>query len=398
MTIPSNALTHQVKIISIFRLVGRVVIMKKIFIVSLIFLAITLFFLGVYNFAFKKNEPVVQVPKATTQAIEQPLINKQKIIQISKDPVLSPVFDKKTGMIKYYSATDGTVWQVDADGENKTQISSAALPGLKEVKWSPDSSRVLTHFVKEGKDVFYEYDYNKKAGLQLKDGLDAASWDNLGAKIIYKYYDAKSGKRTLNLANPDGSGWQTIAADVVPRDVSIATIPLTSLVSFWNSPKATEESKLQTVGVVGGEVKSVLSGKFGADYLWSQDGSQALVSSVSGNAMMLGLVDLTGKYRDLNISTMVSKCAWSKDNKTIYCALPTNIPAGATMPDDYASGKLNTQDTFWKIDTATAVKTQIVQTKEMTTSLDASNMLLSPTEDSVLFVNRADRGLYRLEL
>ncbi len=381
--------------------------MKKVFITSAILLGITLLILGVYNFAFKNNSvskgnQVVnqnnQEEKQVATVVEK---NQEKITMISKEPIVGAMMDKKTEKIFYYSAVDGTTWQVGSNGLNVFQISNMKLPGLISANWSLDGTKVLTHFVREGKDIFYTYDDIKKTGIQLKDGLDNATWDSLGTKIIYKYYDNATKKRSLNLANSDGSNWQALVQDIASRNLSIAPIPLTSLISFWNSPSALEESLLQTVGTVGGEVKTIFKGRFGGDYVWSPDGSQALVSSLTSKdskTISLGLINQKGEYYDLNIPTMVSKCVWSVDNKTVYYALPGGIPVGSVMPDEYQDKKFTTEDTFWKIDVTTGNKERILELADIKGLYDVSLPFLSSTEDAIFFTNRIDRKLYKVEL
>jgi len=381
--------------------------MKKIFIISAALLIVVLFFLGIYNFAFKKNTIVSDtntVVKSTAQpdAAKDAVVQKapEKIKAISDQAVLGPVFDKKSETITYYSVKDGTVWQTDSAGKTKQQIETTPLEGLKGVLWSPDHQKVLTMFKKGEQVYFYEYDRQGKKGTLLKKGLDTVVWDNLGAKIFYKYYDATTKKRSLNTANFDGSGWQKLS-DIDFRDISIAPIPSTSIVSYWNAPDALQESQLQIVGAIGGQPQTIFRGRSGGDYLWSPDGTQALVSSLGSkdNKMTtLGLVTVSGEYHDLNIPTLVSKCAWSSDSKIVYYALPGGIPDGAIMPNDYQNNKFTTDDTFWKVDITTGQKDRVINTEDVSEKYDLSSPFLSAAGDTLYFINKINGKLYRIEL
>jgi len=378
--------------------------MKKMFIISAVLLGVVLFFLGIYNFVFKKNTPIVMQSPAqeTANDVQKAAAQKasEKISVISSQPVLGPVFDKKSGKILYYSANDGTVWTSNPDGSEKKQTSSKTLNGLKNVLWSQDHSQVLTTFEKDGQQTFYQYNYKTNTGVQLKSGLDTAVWDSLGVKILYKYYDSTTQKRSINVANPDGSGWQKLA-DTEFRNVLISPVPSTSSISFWNAPDANEETQLAIIGAIGGEPKVILSGKFGADYLWSPDGTQALVSSLASKdskMTTLGIVTIDGQYHDLIIPTFVSKCVWSDDGKSVYYALPGAIPDGVKLPNDYQEKKFMTEDTFWKMDIATGEKSRIIDASEINGKYDSSNLFLSVTESDLYFVNRSDQKLYKIKL
>lgn len=372
----------------------------------MIFLILVLFFLGIYNFAFKKNKTNVNQENSQTKKIieEQTTVNNptpkvDKIIKITNDSVIGAVYNKKDDSIVYYSAEDGTTWKINLNGESKQQISKTKVLGLKNVHWSPDRRKVLTTLEKDGKNLFYQYDSETQVAVSLKEGLDTAVWDNMSSKIFYKYYDATTKQRSLNIANPDGSGWQKLA-DVEFRNLKIAQIPLTSIVSYWNSPNANEETVLSKVGISSDKPMEIFSGKYGADYLWSPNGSLALISSLiekESGKITLGTVDFTGNYIDLNIPTVVSKSVWSSDNKTIYYALASGIPENAIMPNDYLDNKFYTKDTFWKMDIVTGKKERIVEPEEINGNYDSTDMFLSPVEDALFFTNRIDKKLYKIE-
>ncbi len=376
--------------------------MKKVFIISAVLLMIVLIFLGIYNFAFKKNTPVITTITQMEKIAEptKEIITEKKVILVDDKTIVGPVVDKKTGEIKYYDARTGFVWSADKNGENAKQFTTISVPNIKSASWSIDQNKVLTITTRSGKDFFNEYDYQSQQSSLLKEGLDNAVWDNTGTKIFYKYFDAKSGQRTLNIANADGSNWQKLA-DIFARNLSIAPIPLSSNVSFWNYPNALEETVFQSVGVLGGDVKTILSGKFGADYLWSPTGDRALISSLSNKenrTITLGNVSIEGKYQDLNIPTFVSKCVWSKDGKTLYYALPGNIPENAIMPNDYQDNKFNTEDTFWKLDLVTGNKERVIEVNEIEGKYDSSDLFLSAKEDALFFINKIDKKLYKINL
>lgn len=376
--------------------------MRKIFIIATILLGVMLFFLGIYNFAFKKSESAPKqeiIDKASAELKTNPIVKAEKITVISDGAVLGPVVDKKTEEIKYYDASTGLVWKMDADGKNKQKITNSNVVGLQSVLWSPGLNKALTVVKKEGRNIFYSYDYQEQKGLLLKSGLDTLAWDNTGTKIFYKYYNDVSKERTLNIANPDGSGWQKIA-DLKTKKIVIASVPLKSTVSFWNYPNSSEETQLQMVGATGGEVKTILNGKYGADYLWAPSGDMALVSSLSNDkkAITLGTISVAGEYGEIGLPTIASKCVWSQDSNQVYCALPGGIPDGANMPNDYQENKFNTVDTFWKINVLTGEKERVVEVEDIKEKLDATKLFLSATEDALYFVNKIDQKLYRIQL
>ncbi len=58
----------------------------------------------------------------------------------------------------------------------------------------------------------------------------------------------------------------------------------------------------------------------------------------------------SGEVKDLEISTLIEKCVWDKDNINLYCAVPTQLK-GKDQPDDWYKGKVYFKDDILKIDT-----------------------------------------------
>ncbi|MFA6047406.1 MAG: hypothetical protein WCV59_01810 [Parcubacteria group bacterium] len=378
-------------------------IVKKIFLLSSIILVLALLLWGVYNLSFKKPDTTAKTTPEKTAEIPAPTVPKDevKIKALSDEAVIAPVYIPTDNAIEYYSKT-GQTYKIDTDGANKITISSKELPGLAGVLWSPDQTKVITKFTgADGSAQFYYYDYSTQKAVPIKKNVDEIAWQATGNKIFYKFYDPKTKKRTLNVSNPDGSGW-TKLADIDYRNISIAQIPKSGLVSFWNSADSYSQTIFETVPLISGEKKAIYKEKFGADYMWSPDGNLVLVSSAdqrAGTKMQLAVMNYNGgEYRNLDIPTFVSKCVWSRDGKTIYYSLPGNIPASAILPNEYMEGKFKTTDTFWKVNVADGKKTRILETTDIKDSYDATGLFLNLDESFLFFTNKADGKLYRIAL
>lgn len=389
-------------------------ISKRIFIISSVLLATVLFFMAIYNVSFKKeensgsvanNEVKTEETKETgiTEKIEKKLSfgRKEKIYPLTDRAVISPIIDKSKEKIIYYEKPNGSVYEVSFDGENKNLIDDNDFIGLENVYWNLDKNKVISRFNNNGKIQYSSYDYDLKRGYKLADGIEYATWNNLGDQMIYKYSDSKNGKRTINVANYDGSSWKKII-DIQSNNSWISSIPQSPFISYWNMPNAFEETSLNIISTAGGGVRKIFSGRFGADYLWSPNGTKALVSSSDvkgGSKISLALINNNGgEFQNLNIPTFVSKCVWSKDDKTVYYSLPSISSDNYVLPNDYMNRKINSKDTFWKLDIGTGKTERVVDVSEIKDSYDATNLFLSPSEDNLFFVNRIDEKLYGVSL
>jgi hypothetical protein len=327
----------------------------------------------------------------------------EKIQYLSEDQMISSVLSQNGEAIIYFSKDTGQAMQTDLFGNDKKTLFSEKNTGLAEVFWSADKSKAILKVKNyQGKFVFSLYDLSSNQIIPIDKEIDDVKWQISANKIIYKYYDAKIKKRSLNVSDPDGANWKKIA-DLPYRFVSIAQIPKTNLISFWNSGDAHAETIFHSVSVMGENEKNVITGGFfGADYLWNNSGEYALISysdSKDKSKIRLAILDyVQGGQKNLDVPTLVSKCVWSKDNNTVYYALPGEVPEKSVLPNDYKEKKFNTADTFWKINIQTGEKTRVVEPAEMKEKYDASQMFLNQDESALFFLNRINEKLYKINL
>lgn len=383
--------------------------MKKLFYISIGLLVLILIFLGIYNFAFKNNVNDPSVPetkeeKKTTadpEASEPSAPGRSSIISPINENLLGAAGAAEENFIYYYSLDDQALKKATFEGKNKAVLLSN-LPGTPErIVWSPQRDRALLLLRQsDGRMLWHFADLAIKTLVPLKPELSRLAWSNLGDKIFYQYTDSASGERTLNIADPNGANWKKLA--LLKSDSFIAPIPRSTLVSFWNKPSALEKTFLEKITLSGESRQVLLTDKYGADYLWSPNGEKVLVSlaeAKGGARILLNIMNGSGgEFRNLSVPTLVSKAVWSKDNQTLYFAMPGSLPENAVLPDDYLGKSFSTKDTFWKIDTATGKKSRLVDLQDIPQSFDSTDLFLSPNEDALFFTERATRRLYRIDL
>jgi len=310
--------------------------LKKILIILIILLILVVGALAVYNFFIKVEEPSQPTTGQTTTA--PTATSTGPIKAISQEAVLSPVIDSQK--VKYYLKSNGNVFESSFDGSQSTRISSNILPNLLKVLWSPNKDKVIAIFEEDGLLKKYLYNYNTGVSVSLDRNIRWVAWSPTENKIAYQYYDPRTENNNISTANPDGC----------------------------RSP-------------------------LGDKLLFSETDNR-------GKNLKLKIADLTkSTINELNFVTLPEKCVWSQDDRTLFCAVPKNISALATLPDDYYKGLVSFADNFWIINLDTQEKIQIyLPTDEEAASYDARELLLSPLEDYLLFINKKDGLLYTLHL
>jgi hypothetical protein len=377
--------------------------LKKIFIFSSLGLALLLFFGGIYFLIFK---PAPENPASPATSDSKPSPEKkasplEKMTVLTDEPVLAPTLNEDGSALKYYSQKDQGFYEISFDGKIRTLILKKELPGLADILWSPDKNQAVFK-IKPTPATWYFvlFNFSTQKETALSDNIDNIFWQN-NNKILYQYFDSAKKERTLNLSDPDGSNWKKIA-DLNFTPVFSAAIPQSGLISFWNNPDAYTESVLKSVSLISGESQSLFWGKFGADFLWSPDGSLLLASHSlerAGKKIQLAIMNTNGgEYKNLEIPTLTVKCAWSKDNKTVYYALPASIPENAIWPNDYFSHQFDTTDTFWKVNVLTGEKSRLIDLGKISAQIDSMDPFLNSDESLFFFTNRIDGRLYRISL
>lgn len=380
---------------------------KKIFFISLFFFILLLILLVAYNFAFKnnKNNPKVENAEEITKELDTALeaTNTSPVSTKMDNPLNEEVVGAVTsanGDLYYYSVSDEEIKKSTIEGRDKQTILSNLPGSVERLVWSPTRDQVLIALRQGSSLRWHHLEIASKTLTPLKPAISRVTWSQNGEKIYYQYL-ASNGERSLDTANPNGSNFSTLIK-MGTMDNFIESIPQSSKVSFWTRPSGLESTSFETVEKDGSGRKVLLTGRYGADYLWAPNGKSVLFSASrtkAGSDVSLAIMNEDGgEIRDLSIPTLISKVAWSKDSKTIYYALPGNLPPESVLPNDYYQKPLYSEDTFWKIDTETGQKSRILELDEVAAPLDSSDLFLSPKEDILFFTDRKTKRLYRIEL
>lgn len=378
--------------------------MKTFFGITAGIFVIILLFWGIYNIGFKENPAVATVSEGTRIIKESVLSGHQPAEKIT--PILTERVSSATvysQFIYFYSLDEQAFRKVTLAGKNKETILSN-LPGEPtRIVWAPAREKALVLLKKsDGSALWHSIDFSTKTLSPLKPEVSRIAWDNTGSKIFYQYTDPKTGERSLNSADPDGSNWKKITA-LGTQDFFIAPVPGNITVSYWQRPGAREKSSLSTIALTGGNQESIVRDILGGDFLWAPTGNRLLIQStdnVTPSKVRLSLANASGgEFQSLDMAqTLITKAVWSKNGKTLYYALPSPFPESAVLPNDYFAKNLHSEDAFWKLNVETKKADRLTDLKEITAAYDATDLFLSPAEDTLYFIERKNQKLYQIEL
>lgn len=320
-----------------------------------------------------------------------------KIKPVSQEKVLSPTIGQDGQTVKYFSRTSGNVYQSDFNGNNLKKISSVNLNNLLKVLWSPDKEKVIGIFQDQDKIKKYFYDYTSNQTAVYDDKINYLAWSPDSKKIAYHFINPQDGQNNVSVANPNGANWKNIFKTRL--DNLIIEWPVKEKISLRLPPGGLAQNVLYSLNPETGDFFKVISDTFGLIAKWSPKGDKVLFSATNsqGKNPRLHVGDEKGaNFKNLNLAGLADKCVWSKDDKTIFCALPQEISQNAVWPDDYYKGLLVLRDDIYKIDLETEQKTKILGSSDAI-SYDVQEPFLSPKEDYLFFVNRGNGLLYSLK-
>lgn len=312
-----------------------------------------------------------------------------ELLQIVKKPILGATLTADGGKIIYYVRSGGKLEMIDFSGGAAEQVSPLTIVGMFDVVWQDAKRRSVVSY---------------QEGTTVKRFINTTA--TTGVVFLPKdirSFDFSPDSRSLAYLLPKGDATQLITATEdgkTPRVVFETPIPDFSL--LWIAPKKIllqSAPSNQSPGIVylfdtGTKALEKIFGTIrGNMTIASPDGAALLTSFVGEDGRIaLALTNQKGEIpKTITPPTLAEKCVFTKDAKTILCAIPQN---DADLPDAWLRGDMALQDQFVRIPPDTLVAEGISDK----TQIDAINLFLSPDEQYLFFQDKNDLTLWRLKL
>lgn len=329
---------------------------------------------------------------------------KEQIIEgeLPLEPIFETVF---LPMVRYVSREDGNIYQSFVDRISERRFSSTIIPKVYEAMFGRAGEVVIMRYIKNDEKTIETFvgtvsdtntedvTNNEIKGYFLPDNISDLSLSASGSNLFYLFnvgdngiginYDLKNERKTQVLSTPFSEWTSSWVGD---RVVTLTTKPSSRVPGYMYSVDTNTKSLNRIFGGING--LTTLTGPDGKKVLYTDNLLNLYIYNTSSSTST-----------PLNIRTLPEKCVWSEDSVTVYCAVPQNITTG-NFPDSWYKGLTSFTDSIWKVNTNTGDTSIVINPTEVGTreNFDAVKLDLDLEENYLMFVNKNDSYLWRLDL
>ncbi|MDO8558644.1 MAG: hypothetical protein Q7S09_05725 [bacterium] len=327
---------------------------------------------------------------------------RQRLYRVSNEPAFVPAIAPSGNTVQYFTRANGMLWQADFEGLHQQRISDVPHQNMVEIVWSRSGDKAV-FTVMDQTDAPRKYFYNvaEKKATELNKYIREVAFSPGGDKIVYHYLNTTNGDDIIAVANPDGSNFRTLFHPIF--DDFLLSWPKEDAIVVQTKPSYASVTHLYALNARTGILTKILPQDYeGLDVTWSGDGSRLFASRTTSDGNMMhaiaGTLFQTQPRELFGIVTLAQKCVWRRDNATVICASPLEVPEDLQFPEDYFKGIFISADNVLQVNVETLASRTIIRSQETFPVLDAINPILAPDESRIFFVNRRDGYVYALRL
>lgn len=282
------------------------------------------------------------------------------LFQINKEAAIAPAGEGLDDVI-FYHTSNGFVSRVDIPTRKGEILSQTALPGLRDVIWSPNRQKVVTVF---SGPVFQYYNYQTGDNGDLPAGVSDAVFSPDGNSLALVFQTGAGSD--IVITNTDGTN---------PRLVLKTRLP--NIKVQWPSPESLSFITKDDTGLASlylltpkGDLTKVIDEENGLRAVWSANGRQVLYSTLESGLVIYD-TETSSRQRQ-SLLARADLCVWALVDDVI-CALDDK---GTTRIE-----KLNSKDG----QVSTLATNLIIYPKQILISSDGQFLVIQSQSDLSLY-------------
>lgn len=297
----------------------------------------------------------------------------------------------RSSSVTYVDKQTGHVFSYDPEANTADRISNTTFPGIQEVNWFTDPSKVVFRYLNSDGEI------ETYLG-ELTNGSLTGSYLSVDLPSIQTFEDS-----LLTVSTTDrGSEGYTLKNTGRDEELSFET-PFLSItipaigdtfIAVLTKPVSSLAGALYFYEK--GVQKRILGGINGLTALPNEDGTYTLYSESTDRGFVASLYNKeNSSTRALPLSVLPEKCTWATKT-TLYCMVPEIIPP-AHYPENWYQGIISFNDSLWSINVETGVARAIAFFDE-TGPFDGVDLSVDEDGEYLTFINRRDGSLWGFDL
>jgi len=340
---------------------------------------------------FVVDDTPIKTKTILTQIHEAPVagatvrINEVEVtVGSTTEPVFSP-------LVHYVDKQTGHVFAYDPEENSADRISNTTFPGIQEVDWFTDTSKLVFRYVNGDGEI------ETYLG-ELKDGSLNGSYLSLDLPSVKTFKDSLLSVSTTDrgsegyVSNAEGRG-EELSFESNLLSISIPTFG-ESFVAVLTKPVSSLAGALYFYE--NGSQKRILGGVKGLTALPNETGAFTIFSESTDRGFTSSLYDREENgIRGLPLTALPEKCVWANET-TLYCMVPEIIPP-ANYPENWYQGYVSFSDSLWRINVETGTARAIAFFDE-SGPFDGIKLSVDTDEEYLTFINRRDGSLWGFDL
>ncbi len=334
--------------------------------------------------------------------------------QISNQPQSGAIAFNASGTptVRYIDKATGNTFEGALRILGVKRITNTTIPKVYEALWQPNGNALVLRFL-INKDETIRSTFGK---LSTKSASSTPAGEETFRELAVSFLadnitslsvDPSSGAIAYVSKNPTGSRIYVASSNATnPKqifesqinDLSISWVNSTTL-AVLSKPSKDTIGQFYFLKTDSGKLERVLGGQNGLMALAQADANTVVYSWTSGTSIQSALFNKkTGERNALRFAVIPEKCVFSNKSTNLYCAAPKAMQSN-NLPDDWYQGRITFNDSFWRINTTTGAADLITDPKVAAgTEVDATNLMLDPNEEHLIFTNKKDSALWGLRI
>lgn len=358
---------------------------------------------GIFTQERLKEIPIIP-PTTDTANTTNPITPPVKK-SVSKKPTPPPT--EFMPAVRYVEKKEGIIYQTFLDKIGEKKFSATVIPKIYEAYLGNKNMSVVMRYLKINEKTIETFVgtlpkeilggdttmVNEVKGSFLPDNITDVSLSPDTTKMFYLFNVGDSAVGTIiNLA--DNKKTQIFDSSFTEW---LSSWPNTNLITLTTKPSWNTLGYMYILNPSTKSLTKMLGDIKGLTTLTSPDGKSILYAN---NTLALNIYNSTKKSNiGLGIKTLPEKCVWNKKSDAVYCAVP-KVSERIDYPDTWYQGETSFSDQIWKINIENGNTTLLVDPIEVVggEEIDGTKLSVDENENYLLFVNKKDSYLWKLDL